>query len=211
MKYVIARYNEDISWADFLPNVLVYNKGGHLDTDHELRQLPNVGREGHTFYTYMYENYDKLDDFTCFLQGDPMDHIQQDDPGATLADKLAQVSEKDYDWFNLNRYQTSSTLGKGCSWHGILDLTDYASKMCGIPMSPDTPIVMPYGGQFAVSRRAIHSNPREFYLRVAKSLEYENNPIEGFCLERLHILFFNLDITHPYSKKLFLKSSQAQA
>jgi hypothetical protein len=36
--------------------------------------LTNVGREGHTFFKYIYDNYDNLDDYTIFLQGHPYDH-----------------------------------------------------------------------------------------------------------------------------------------
>jgi hypothetical protein len=204
MKYVIARYNEDISWADFLPNVVVYNKGDHIETDHELRQLPNVGREGHTFYTYMYENYNNLDDFTCFLQGYPMDHIQEDDQSATLEQKLAEARKQDYDWFNLNRYQNLIRIKDGCMWHKDLPFLPFLKQIKGVDIDPETHIVISFGGQFAVSRKAIHSNPREFYLRIVKSLETENNPMEGFCLERLHMYLFNVDMSRPHAKKAFL-------
>ena len=36
--------------------------------------LDNVGREGHTYYKYIVDNYDNLKDYTCFLQGNPFDH-----------------------------------------------------------------------------------------------------------------------------------------
>jgi threonyl-tRNA synthetase len=33
-----------------------------------------VGREGHTYYWHICENYDRLSEYTYFLQGDPQDH-----------------------------------------------------------------------------------------------------------------------------------------
>ncbi|MBH73934.1 MAG: hypothetical protein CMM57_09815 [Rhodospirillaceae bacterium] len=36
--------------------------------------LNNVGREGHTYYKYICDNYEKLPEYTFFLQGYPFDH-----------------------------------------------------------------------------------------------------------------------------------------
>ena len=36
--------------------------------------MNNVGREGHTYYKHIYDNYDNLADYTIFLQGNPFDH-----------------------------------------------------------------------------------------------------------------------------------------
>ena len=73
MKFVIARYNEDIEWTKRYDNVLIFNKGLPLDGI-ACEPLPNVGREGHTYYKYICDNYENLDDYTVFLQGHPFDH-----------------------------------------------------------------------------------------------------------------------------------------
>ena len=70
---VIARYNEDISWLKHIKNkkITVYNKG--KDNVNGI-QLPNIGRESHTYLTHIINNYDKLSDMTIFCQGDPFFH-----------------------------------------------------------------------------------------------------------------------------------------
>jgi hypothetical protein len=75
MKIIVARYNENIEWTQQLPNVIIYNKGVRLTLKNinEI-MMKNVGREGHTYHKYIYDNYDKLDDYTIFLQGNPFDH-----------------------------------------------------------------------------------------------------------------------------------------
>ena len=75
---VVARYREDITWTQQFPstNVVVYNKGESLvESDKKYNEiiLENVGREGHTYYKYIYDNYDNLEDYTI-LQGHPFDH-----------------------------------------------------------------------------------------------------------------------------------------
>ena len=76
MKIIVARYNEDVSWTKQFPNVLIYNKGEKLNEEEGYNEvmLNNVGRESHTYYKYIYDNYDNLDDYTAFLQGNPFDH-----------------------------------------------------------------------------------------------------------------------------------------
>ena len=71
---IVARYNENIKWTEQFSNVIVYNKGNKLNEDYNEIVLPNVGREGHTYYKYIYDNYENLGDYTIFLQGNPFDH-----------------------------------------------------------------------------------------------------------------------------------------
>jgi len=72
---VVARYNEKIEWTKNFSNVIIYNKGeNNLDCSYHQIFLDNVGREGHTYYKYICDNYDNLPDYVIFLQGRPFDH-----------------------------------------------------------------------------------------------------------------------------------------
>lgn len=79
--FVIARYREDVNWVRYLPGkVIIYNKGNDSLSIDNLRgnisiiNLPNLGREGHTYFHHIIENYDKLTERVTFLQGRPFDH-----------------------------------------------------------------------------------------------------------------------------------------
>lgn len=74
---IISRYNEDLKWTLEEPfnqfKYIVYNKG-----DNELFEktavlqiinLPNVGRESHTYLHHIISNYDNLSDIVVFLPG----------------------------------------------------------------------------------------------------------------------------------------------
>ncbi len=73
---VIARYNEDVSWTTVIDNpdivCTIYNKGQPI----HLRniQLPNIGRESHTYLHHIIQNYNNLADITVFCQGDSVFH-----------------------------------------------------------------------------------------------------------------------------------------
>lgn len=69
VELVLARYNEDVSWARMYANILtVYNKGDtavHIDAKPAAARgarvvdVPNVGREAHSLLHHIVHNYDK--------------------------------------------------------------------------------------------------------------------------------------------------------
>jgi len=61
MTYVIARYDEDISWSDGLDRFVV-QKGVHL---------PNNGREASSWLWFIIQHYDVLEGTYAFRQGNP--------------------------------------------------------------------------------------------------------------------------------------------
>ncbi len=71
---IVARYNEDLQWIKPFVNTIVYNKGTALTEDFTQITLDNVGREGHTYYKHIYDNYENLAEYNIFLQGNPFDH-----------------------------------------------------------------------------------------------------------------------------------------
>jgi hypothetical protein len=79
MKVVVARYNEDIRWLLPIINIItVYNKGlDDLDyiPHNKIIKCENVGREGGTYVKHIIDNYDNLDNYTAFIQGEIYDHI----------------------------------------------------------------------------------------------------------------------------------------
>lgn len=73
MTIVVARYNEKLDWV--IPyynfyNFKIYNKGENNCLFPTI-QLKNVGRESHTYLTHIIDNYNNLDDYNVFLQGNP--------------------------------------------------------------------------------------------------------------------------------------------
>ena len=70
-----------MDWLEPIANeTIVYNKATSLNTKipvekfQDVRTLPNVGRESHTYLTYVIENYDTLPDVITFSQGRIDDH-----------------------------------------------------------------------------------------------------------------------------------------
>jgi hypothetical protein len=71
---VVSRYKENVEWTKQFDNVIIYNKGDALNEYSNIIPLENVGREGHTYYKHIYDNYENLSDYTIFLPGNLFDH-----------------------------------------------------------------------------------------------------------------------------------------
>lgn len=186
MKIVVSRFNEDIQWTKILPpsDIIIYNKGTPLSGT---IPLPNVGREGHTYFTYIYDNYDNLDNYTVFLQGNPFDHspklIKQ------LIWFLIHCETMDINFQYLSEKILTCNINY-CRYHRGLPIRWVYEHI--FEKSPIRNLEFQFGSgsQFIVSKRQILKHPKEFYRKIIQLLEHSVNPIEGYVIERLHQVIF---------------------
>lgn len=188
MKVVVSRFNESIEWTEQLDNVIIYNKGDAITHTHPIINLDNVGREGHTFYKYIYDNYDNLDDLTVFLQANPFDHFPN-----IIQQIQSLTDEVDFMFLSDNIYDITVS---NCYLHHGIPLNDVYRQLFHDDFT-DTPIQFGAGGQFVVSKKLILSQPRSLYLQIINLLDSSSNPIEGFVIERFHRIILD----NEYKKK----------
>jgi Protein of unknown function (DUF3431) len=184
---IVARYNEDIEWTKQFNNVIIYNKGGKLLENYNEILLDNVGREGHTYYKYIYDNYDNLSDYTIFLQGRPFDH------SPNIISNLHNYinnTELNINFEFLSESILDSNLS-GCRHHPNLPLADVYEKLFN-ERKDNMKFDFGAGAQFIVSKQNILNKPKEFYYKIVEMLQNDNNPIEGFVIERFHKIIFDL-------------------
>ena len=196
IQIVIARYKEDITWTKNLSNVCICNKGLPLSDGiygHQIiNNIKNVGREGHTFYSYIYDNYNNLSEYTLFLQGNPFDHYPE------ILDKIQEVTKMEkppsFSFFAI--YISDIYLGYDIFYPDLNCHLNFKKAYEHIFQTiPSQECIMkrfPFGSgaQFIVSKSNILSRSRDFYKRIIDMLSYNSNPIEGHIIERFHKLVF---------------------
>jgi len=183
MIVVVARYNEDVGWTSQFQNVIIYNKGAPLDGSFNEIRLANVGREGHTYYKYICDNYDNLEDHMVFLQGNPFDHS----PNVIAKIYGIETTTTKFEFLSENILDCNLS---GCPHHVGLPMADVYFKIFNMSLT-DYAFRFGAGAQFVVSKEVIMSRPRSFYLKIVEMLEKSVNPIEGFVIERLHAIIFS--------------------
>lgn len=183
---VVARYNENVEWTKQFKNVIIYNKGTQLTDDFNQILLNNVGREGHTYYKHICDNYDNLAEYTVFLQGNPFDHspnlisnLNKHIDNTQLNSDFSFLSEFIYDC-NLTR----------CLHHNGLPLKNVYEKLFN-ERKNSLNFKFGAGAQFIVSKKIILQRPKEFYLNIIEILENKMYPLTPWVIERFHKLIFS--------------------
>lgn len=186
MKIIVARYNENLEWTKQFNDVLIYNKGDKISDEYNQIMLNNVGREGHTYFKYIYDNYDTLDNYTIFLQGYPFDHSPN-----IINDLLKYTNNIElntgFDFLSSRILNCNLT---GCCYHVGLPLIDVYEKIFN-ERKENMDFVFGAGAQFIISKNQILKRPKDFYLTIIKLLENDINPIERFVIERFHKIIFS--------------------
>tara|TARA_Y100001968_G_scaffold331882_1_gene388079 strand:+ start:856 stop:1563 length:708 start_codon:yes stop_codon:yes gene_type:complete len=218
---IIARYKEDLSWLDPYCSdykITVYNKGPELSNHKftKLLELPNVGRESHTYLYHIVKNYNTLDKYLIFLQGriddlypitfsDPNDYIQKIKKYGYAVRRLALLGPlhwKDNLGIELDQKYKSE-------WNRYrIKRSNLGFREFSKSFFPQIPwlVATSYGGCFGVSRERVLTHPKSFYLKLLNILNNSSNPIEGHYLERLWCYLFSKNKLLIYSYLDILKT-----
>lgn len=197
---VVARYNENIEWTKQFSNVIIYNKGAPLEGKYNEIYLNNVGREGHTYYKHIYDNYENLSDYTIFLQANPFDHSPNI---ISNLKKYVNNKELNIDFEFLSEYIYDCLFNSTGTPLEIIYEKLFNEKKKRL----DLKFKFGAGAQFIVSKKNILRWPKEFYLKIIEMLGKSVSPIEGYVIERFHKLILT------YNKKnmgdrLFMTENQ---
>lgn len=185
MEIVISKYKENIDWISNIKGhkITIYNKG---DFDKRYINLPNIGREAHTYLYHIIENYENLEDHICFLQGNPFDHLNVD------ISKLNMEIENKFKPLN---FEIICNLD-GYPNHPRLELDKlvfdnfFIDKPNNIKFSP--------GAQFIVNKKSILNREKNFYIEMMN--QFHRNDINDYyhkvnkmpwVMERVWYYIFN--------------------
>ena len=191
---VVAHYNEDIQWLKTLDgNVIVYSKGLNGD-------LPNMGRESHTYLHHIVENYDAICArpmaTTVFLQGCIADHIQNKKESDFVAKLVSEAQQN-------GKSQNAQVWNVGyynARWD--LKIPEQPNvKPCTLAFGPWFVLyvsqIFPFedlkwymGGLFAMRNDVITNRPKHYYQNLLVQLSDSENPAVGHYFERAWYYIF---------------------
>tara|TARA_A100001015_G_C15018806_1_gene726917 strand:- start:68 stop:763 length:696 start_codon:yes stop_codon:yes gene_type:complete len=201
---IISRFKEDISWLNSYKEfkLYIYNKGDEVAYNNckNIINIPNLGRESHTWLYHIVNNYNKLEDINIFLQGsiDDLGCMAFENPNEYCKNiNKYGFAVKRYGllgplhWENNIDIQKDSRYKK--DWEeGKISKSDIGFRKFAKSIFPEIPIFVAtsYGGCFALKKETIHKYDIEFYRHLLKILGKHINPIEGHYMERLWCYMF---------------------
>ena len=214
IELVIAAYDRDINWVKKLNDdikVTIYRKGDLGKSEFEEVKIENnVGRDVHTFFNHIVNNYDNLSDYTFFVQDYPFDHwgnlidVLNNNTFKEDCSLLIGDIENGYYGFHNNTFgsawnmYTSRFVGNGniisCYPNGYpqdtvngVDVNKYWSILFD-DIHQEIYEFMP-GGHFGAHKDIIKIRTKDFYCKVVDILE--NDTRSPWNIERLECYFFN--------------------
>lgn len=169
IEIVVSRYNENLNWLeDYKSYCTIYNKGETLEEDCII--LPNIGREGHTFIHHIVSNYERLADYTMFLQGNP---FLPHSPNLILHLNHfieTQQSIPDFTWISESIIEGDFEYIRE-PYHSIFPNIKFAFEQIFKDQNPPKTFRFGAGAQFMVSKELIHQRPKEFYENIHQLFE----------------------------------------
>lgn len=183
IELVIAKYEESINWVKKInPNIksTIYDKSDNPIVGSI--SLQNIGRETNTYFTHIINNYENLNDWVVFCQGDPMFHISY------FIDLVNNFPNVDYkptltigECFFYNtcfggRLVLSDNYGRPHDFRGINVLNTWKKLF-----QADQPgeLYFSPGCQFIISKKQIHKRSKEFFERCLEiTIKNEFSPWE---------------------------------
>ncbi|CCH49458.1 DUF3431 domain-containing protein [Pseudodesulfovibrio piezophilus] len=206
VRVIIARYQEDISWADELGYAYtVYDKS---DTPiQESVSLENIGRESHTYLAHIVREYDRLAPLNVFVQGWPFDHIDDQKKGSvgmlrSMIERSVDrhIPFKGFAWFKLkcdrlgrpHNLGNPENEGRWAGWGNDIPLGDIFEKLFDAKF-PRNLVVRAPAGLFAVTDERIRTRPKAFYEYALSLIEADptDRKNTGHAFERLWQHIFN--------------------
>jgi hypothetical protein len=202
---VVSHYKENLNWTKpYQKHTTIYNKDP--DTSHsEYINLPNVGRESHTYLYHIIQNYDDLATMTLFTQG-RIDDIDVKKPlwYYGIPSTFSQNGLKSfYNWYN-----GSETINWERYKFGVysrnMRMSPYTfgqwwDRFIQQPRPNPINYMIQYKAVFSVHRNVIQMHKKEYYENLISCVNDHINPEEGHYFERA---WYHVFCPNPNNKVL---------
>ena len=206
---VVIRNNGCVEWTKQLKNILILNKAEPLSDEYTHINVQNVGREFHTIFTYIYNNYENLDDFIIFITVD--DNLY----GKICSEMINRIyyylnnaSNPYFEFITHYKYyvHTASILSEREDENTVAEVKNAYNRLCIQLFSKieNKYVYKPEGSSFIVSSKLILARSKDFYLKIIKSLEHSEMPIEHYVIDVISQKIFtdrfiHFNVTHRYN------------
>ena len=199
MTVVVAHYNESLEyWRPIQQHCVIYDKSNDVvfHFDH-VKKLPNFGREGNSYLSYIIDQYPDFPDFVVFTQANISDHVRNPDE---FKQRIIDLTEGNIEtpprYTPLNQMRCQQGFGT------VKNFRD--SSHSGLPIKeiydilyetqpPGNAFRLNYCGLHMTSREALLFHSKKFYETMYDWME-THEPAAGYTYERLWMYIFDSEI-----------------
>jgi hypothetical protein len=207
---VVIRENGCVEWTKQFKNILILNKSDPLSDEYNHIDVQNVGREFHTIFTYIYNNYENLDNYIIFITVDEISF------GKICSEMINRInyylnnnSNPFFEYITHYKYyiHTSTILS---------EREDEEDTVANVKNAYDRVyrelfskiehkyVYKPEGSSFIVSNKLILARSKNFYLKIIQFLEHSKTPIEHYVIDVIiqkifMDRFIHFNVTYRYN------------
>ena len=219
---VISRFNENLNWLKSKPfllikNIIIYNKGINNNfygyDKYKIINLPNVGRDAHTYFYHIIQNYNNDNNITIFLPGS-VELSHKYSRAKTLVENVIKNGESLFSCtieepsvlnnlkdFKIDNYMSSNNLNKSINYDdsmrlsNIRPLSKWLENILEIDISKLKPIkYCNMNLMFALKNSDIIKKDISFYEKILKEIsEHHNHEVVHYIERTIPYLFSLLD------------------
>lgn len=189
MKWIISRYNHDISYLkDYTDDFIIYDRSDE-PVEGSIR-VPNIGSDIYDKFSYIIDNYDNLPDVAIYTKANIFNYISKEE-FEKIKDKktftpLLTQNHKVYE--PICRYEDGMYWEINNMWY----LGSYPCKHKMIPYELQEILkigqmeYVPFapGSNYILPKENILKHPKEFYKLLRSYLEWDRYPGEAQICER---------------------------
>lgn len=217
LQIVVAHYNNFdffnvLTKMNINNTTIIYKKSDNdLTTHYEVlklnniitEKLQNIGREGETYLHHIINNYEKLSEYTLFIQDDTDNHIPDVHKFIEKTNQIVQANIPVYQYattWNKNEKITNRLIRDGRYYLSTFS-HDYVIRDACKKLNIRLPSIYmtPTCAFFILHKSTIYKHSKEFYINLRKwLLEDEEN---GYILEHIWKLIFDSTNTGITKKK----------
>jgi len=207
MKVIASHYQGDCTWIpEYTDDYFIYDRsfdGCGLDTT-KVKKTRNIGNVDYDRLTYIIENYEILPEVFILTKSNLFQFITEEEfeevkDNTTLTPLLTQNhEEKMCHWDKSKRfsyYEDGMYYELNNSWFLGTVPAKYFScfEEFARTFFFDSPEYIPFapGGNYIVTREAIHKHSKQFYQRMRIFLPYSILPGEAQIIERSYYLLWS--------------------
>ena len=173
---VVIRESGCIKWTKRFKNIIIFNKGEPLSNEYNCIDIPNIGEEYHTIFTYIYDNYENLEDYTIFIT------VYENMYPKMCSNMLNKIeyylnnnSNINFEFITNNKeYIHTSKIINECEIENLaMNVQNAYYKICSelFKRVEYRYIYKTEGSSFIVSKRIILAKSKDFYLKIINILK----------------------------------------
>lgn len=173
---VVIRESGCVEWTKRFKNIIIFNKGEPLSNEYNCIDIPKIGEEYHTIFTYIYDNYENLEDYIIFITVYDEMYPKM---CSNMLDKIDYYSTNNsninFEFItNCKEYIHTSKIINECEIENLaINVQNAYAKICS-ELFRRVEYIYIYkteGSSFIVSKRMILARSKDFYLKIINILK----------------------------------------